>query len=232
MQDAGAKVSQMAVRIDGRLLPSPTLEFANQSAAISNGSWNLKQTRFVTPATLRIWMVVDFTLRQDALKRDQFAQTLGKSFDLLGSIPCRLSRITNIFLLRYEKLVEHLDSISCTNLSVHLAFSNPYMCSINGQSDISKASTNTVSKPNVFLIFQQNLRNHCQRAYNQASTQSRKAIPDRVELIIAILDPNQKPIRMAIKRFGDVEEGIPTQCIVSLSGLFAPPGLQHYTVRC
>lgn len=58
-------------------------------------------------------------------------------------------------------------------------------------------------------------------------------MPDRVELIIAILEPNQKPVRTAIKRFGDVEAGIPTQCIVSLSGFFTQSSsLQSHTVCC
>lgn len=77
------KVSQTAVRIDGRLLRSPTLEYAaNQSAKIKNGAWNLIQTKFKIPATVRVWMVADFT--RNTSKRDQFARTLRESFALLG----------------------------------------------------------------------------------------------------------------------------------------------------
>jgi eukaryotic translation initiation factor 2C len=49
----------------------------------------------------------------------------------------------------------------------------------------------------------------------QLPTNDRPPKPKRVALIICILPFPATEIRRAVKHFGDVERGIPTQCIVS-----------------
>lgn len=97
------EVSKTAVRIDGRCLPSPTLEYANQVADIINGAWNLKRTKFKTPATLSVWMVVDLTRGQDTFKRDRFAAALQKNFNDLGMILLHSSYISLTWIFRHEE---------------------------------------------------------------------------------------------------------------------------------
>lgn len=62
-------------------------------------------------------------------------------------------------------------------------------------------------------------RDHATNQAMQMPPNNRPPKPTNVQLIIAILPFPATDIRRAIKRFGDVEEGIPTQCVASTFGI-------------
>ncbi|KAF9072924.1 Piwi domain-containing protein [Rhodocollybia butyracea] len=72
MIQAKMEVSQQPVRIRGELLALPQVLFGNNSSAeLRNGSWNVARQRFIRPAALICWGVINFSrsIDQNNLRR-------------------------------------------------------------------------------------------------------------------------------------------------------------------
>ena len=56
------RVNATPIEVEARVLNEPKLSFGNQSASIRNGSWNLRNVKFATPARLDSFAVADFSV--------------------------------------------------------------------------------------------------------------------------------------------------------------------------
>jgi len=176
LQDAGMQVAPSPIKINGRILPTPTLFFAgNQALNVDEGAWNIMRNQFRTPKPLIAWAVVDFahsrTNYNSEQKATEFVQMLKNCFSSLG--------------------MKYLD---------------PFMAKANDQADQaghSKSLRNIAAST----------MDHAGQQAMQFPPAQRPPKPANVALIIAILPYPAPDIRRAVKHFGDVQEGIPTQCI-------------------
>jgi eukaryotic translation initiation factor 2C len=83
MQDAGMQVAKSPIKINGRILPTPTLFFADkQQLKIQDGAWNMTRNQFRTPMPLIAWAVVDYAHKP--AKVNDFTGMLKTCFANLG----------------------------------------------------------------------------------------------------------------------------------------------------
>jgi hypothetical protein len=57
----GFKVSNKLITVPGRILRSPTLAYGNTKPTVENASWNLKDTKFISPAPATLFPVWNLT---------------------------------------------------------------------------------------------------------------------------------------------------------------------------
>lgn len=85
-RNAGLTVGTTPIQVEARILPTPTVQYGNRGTAKpNNGAWNLRNTRFLTPAAtpLKTWLIVNFTRSPDQVVQ-QFAQIFTKHLNGLG----------------------------------------------------------------------------------------------------------------------------------------------------
>lgn len=70
LQMYNLRVSKEPVEVQARVLPEPTLMFADgRPAGVKNGSWNLARVKFSKPADINSFAVVDLTGRPETSER-------------------------------------------------------------------------------------------------------------------------------------------------------------------
>ncbi|CAN4111345.1 unnamed protein product [Withania somnifera] len=76
---AGISISDQFTQVEGRVLPTPKLMVGDKQDLLPrNGRWNFNQRRFVDPAKLERWAVVNFSARCDVRKLCMDLQRCGK----------------------------------------------------------------------------------------------------------------------------------------------------------
>lgn len=73
-RNAGLNVGTQPIQVEARILPVPTVQYGRGTAKPNGGAWNLRNTKFLTPAAtpIKTWAIVNFTRSPDQVVQ-QFA---------------------------------------------------------------------------------------------------------------------------------------------------------------
>ncbi|KAE9463330.1 hypothetical protein C3L33_04746, partial [Rhododendron williamsianum] len=88
----GVSINNNFTQVEGRVLPAPKLKGGNGEDFFSrNGRWNFNNQKFVEPATLERWAVVNFSARSDVRGLIRDLTRIGESKGILGGLNSLLS---------------------------------------------------------------------------------------------------------------------------------------------
>ncbi|XP_031490005.1 protein argonaute 4-like isoform X2 [Nymphaea colorata] len=112
----GINFSDQFVRLEGRILPSPTLVFGKgESFAPRNGWWNFNQKQMLEPSHIQRWAIVNFSARCDIELLARKLANTGYNKGIHIAAPCATFEESPQFrnaspAVRVDKMFDHYNS--------------------------------------------------------------------------------------------------------------------------
>ncbi|XP_065580423.1 protein argonaute-2-like [Artemia franciscana] len=116
----GISVSNTMTQVDGRILDAPVVKFGNNQQEIpKDGKWDMRNKKFLYPAALESWGVLDVSGTRDDNKRRFFdkLERMARSYDMYVNDKCFTGQCRNVYrdveadLRKYQKMNPKLNFV-------------------------------------------------------------------------------------------------------------------------